>query len=63
MHALSAYLNGVGSNLRGRPLRDQGESLRILDVLMRNASSVRGGQKSDRDSPGSREAHRKLRSR
>jgi hypothetical protein len=41
MHALPAYLNGVGGSLRGRGGRDEGERLDVLNVLMRNSSLVR----------------------
>jgi hypothetical protein len=63
MHALPAYLNGAGSNPRGHPVRDPDETLKVLDVLMRNTSIVRGGQKSHRDSPNGREMRRRSRSR
>jgi hypothetical protein len=57
MHALSAYLNGAGFNLRGRPVRDPGESLKVLDVLMRNNILRRGAQNPD----SARESRRRLR--
>jgi hypothetical protein len=41
MHALPAYMNGVGGGLRGRSARDEGEKLDVLNVLMRNSSLVR----------------------
>jgi hypothetical protein len=49
MHALPAYLNGVGGNLRGRGARNEGEKLDVLNVLMRNGSLVRDARRSSRD--------------
>jgi hypothetical protein len=46
MHALPAYLNGVGGSLRGRGARDEGEKLDVLNVLMRNSSLVRDARRS-----------------
>ena len=49
MHALPAYLNGVGGSLRGRGARNEGEKLDVLNVLMRNGSLVRDARRSSRD--------------
>ena len=49
MHALPAYLNGVGGSRRGRGGRDEGEKLDVLNVLMRNGSLVRDARRSSRD--------------
>jgi hypothetical protein len=48
MHALPAYLNGVGGSLRGRGARDEGAKLDVLNVLMRSSSLVRDARSSSR---------------
>ncbi len=48
MHALPAYVNGVGGGLRGRGARDEGEKLDVLNVLLRNGSLVRDARSSSR---------------
>ena len=48
MHALPAYLNGVGGSLRGRGARGESEKLDVLNVLMRNGSLVRDARSSSR---------------
>jgi hypothetical protein len=48
MHALPAYLNGVGGSSRGRGARDEGEKLDVLNVLLRNGSLVRDARSSSR---------------
>jgi hypothetical protein len=49
MHALPAYLNGVGRSLPGRGGRDG--RLDVLNVLMRSGSLVREARSSSRGEP------------
>jgi hypothetical protein len=48
MHALPAYLNGVGGSPRGRGARGESEKLDVLNVLMRNGGLVRDARSSTR---------------
>jgi hypothetical protein len=62
MHALAAYLNGVGGSPRGRGARDEGAKLDVLNVLM-HGGLVRDARTSSQDSPSRREPQRRGRSR
>jgi hypothetical protein len=63
MHALPAYLNGVGGSPRGRGVRDEGEKLEVLNVLMRSGSLVRDARRSSQDSAGEASSRREVQRR